>query len=340
MSLGAIYASGLISLRINLEQAKIMHAILFLRTSLFFLYIPLVSSATAEEKGKYETAKYEAVLTEGAFEIRNYPEIVVASAPMEASPDDLEGQLAYMIERWIGLLPGWLKDRLLMAQGVLREETQMRGGGPGPPQVGFYRGDVEFEAFTPDRDWMSNVVLLAKQTHVWLDQLSKAYGRSIKRLDQVPDDELDRLARWGFTGLWLIGVWERSVASSEIKRRMGNPEAIASAYSLYDYVVSEDLGGELSYDNLSRRANARGIRLAADMVPNHVGIYSKWVIEHPDWFIQLDHPPYPGYQFNGADLSWNPDVEVRIVHPEHFDADLIELAVPAALSFLLAEVRP
>ena len=62
-----------------------MHSILILRTSLLFLFIPLVSCATAEEKGKYETAKYEAVLTEGAFEIRKYPEIVVASAPMKAS---------------------------------------------------------------------------------------------------------------------------------------------------------------------------------------------------------------------------------------------------------------
>jgi hypothetical protein len=85
VSLGALQASGLISLRINLEQAKIMNSILILRTSLILLFIPLVSCATAEEKGKYETAKYEAVLTEGAFEIRTYPEIVVASAPMNAT---------------------------------------------------------------------------------------------------------------------------------------------------------------------------------------------------------------------------------------------------------------
>ncbi len=63
-------------------------------------------------------------------------------------------------------------------------------------------------------------------------------------LDQVPDEELDRLARAGFTALWLIGVWERSPASREIKRRMGNPEAEASAYSLFDYVIAGELGGE------------------------------------------------------------------------------------------------
>jgi hypothetical protein len=39
------------------------------------------------------------------------------------------------------------------------------------------------------------------------------------------------------------------------------------------------------------------------MVPNHTGLYSKWTLEHPDWFVQLDYPPYPDYQFNGPDLS-------------------------------------
>ena len=80
-------------------------------------------------------------------------------------------------------------------------------------------------------------------------------------------------------------------------------EAAASAYSLYDYIVADELGGEDALDNLRRRAWDRGIRLACDMVPNHVGIYSKWVIEHPDWFLQRDHPPFPAYQFTGEDLS-------------------------------------
>ena len=52
--------------------------------------------------------------------------------------------------------------------------------------------------------------MIAKSTYVWLDQLTKTYGRPITRLDQIPDEELDRLTRWGFSGLWLIGLWERS----------------------------------------------------------------------------------------------------------------------------------
>ncbi|HPU99101.1 MAG TPA: alpha-amylase family glycosyl hydrolase, partial [Candidatus Hydrogenedentes bacterium] len=145
---------------------------------------------------------------------------------------------------------------------------------------------------------------------VWLDQLSRRYGRSITRLDQVPDAELDRLARWGFNALWLIGLWERSPVSRNIKRMMGNPEAEASAYSLYDYDIAADLGGESAFHDLAERAWRRGIRLAGDMVPNHMGIYSRWIVEHPDWFMQTASPPFPGYRFDGPDLSPDPRISI------------------------------
>ncbi len=142
------------------------------------------------------------------------------------------------------------------------------------------------------------------------------YGRDIRSLDAIPDDELDTLARWGVTGLWLIGLWERSVASERIKRMRGNADAVASAYSLDDYVIAEDLGGEAAYGNLRDRAWSRGIRLASDMVPNHMGIDSRWVMEHPEWFLSLAEPPYPVYSFTGPDLST--DERVGIVLEDHY----------------------
>ena len=136
--------------------------------------------------------------------------------------------------------------------------------------------------------------------------------RPISQLDQIPDEELDRLRRRGITGLWLIGLWERSPASRRIKQMMGNPEAVASAYSLFDYRIAEDLGGDAALQDLKDRARQRGIRLASDMVPNHMGIDSRWVIEHPDWFIGLDRPPFPAYAFDGPDLSWDDRVGIQI----------------------------
>ena len=121
--------------------------------------------------------------------------------------------------------------------------------------------------------------LLLSLIHIWLAQLSKQYGRRIGRLDEIPDEELAALARRGLNSLWLIGVWERSRASKTIKQLCGNRDAVASAYSLFDYAIAEDLGGEPAYINLRDRAYRQGVRLASDMVPNHMGIDSPWVVE-------------------------------------------------------------
>jgi hypothetical protein len=245
-------------------------------------------------------------------------------APLTADPESLAGQLDYIRKEWAELLPPELLEDLLTAFDIFdEEERQWSDGGTGPSEVlvfgtghldsqeavsktvyhgaGHYAGydQPEYEAFSSDADWMSNLVMMAKMTHVWLDQLSKSYGYPVSRLDQVPDAELDRLARWGFTGLWLIGIWERSPASRRIKELCGNPDAHASAYSLFDYTIALDLGGEEAFLNLKSRAWKRGIRLASDMVPNHTGIYSRWLLEHPDWFIQSDYVPFPTYRFNG-----------------------------------------
>ncbi len=233
-------------------------------------------------------------------------------------PHSLSGQLEYIRETWGPLLGRYLY-RLLSGLDLIREEQKMRLLGPGPSRPYEFAGlEIEAERYSRDRDWMPRVVLLAKSTYVWLDQLSSKYKRSITRLDQIPDEELDTLARWGFTALWLIGVWQRSGASRRIKQQMGNPEAVASAYSLYDYMIADDLGGEAAFQNLKARAWQRGIRMGGDMVPNHVGIDGRWVIEHPDWFISLDDSPFPSYTFNGPDFCADDRVGV-FVEDHYFD---------------------
>ncbi|MGD8967003.1 MAG: alpha-amylase family glycosyl hydrolase, partial [Anaerolineae bacterium] len=243
--------------------------------------------------------------TQPTFGPDNENLIDMLSRPARTSPHSLAGQLEFMRERWGPLLGKYLY-RLLGSLDLIAEEEKAIFLGPGPSRVYDFTGlELEYERFSPDQDWMPKVVMVAKNTYVWLDQLSKQYERSITRLDQIPDEELDTLARRGFTGLWLIGLWERSPASRKIKQMMGNPEAVASAYSVFDYRIAHDLGGEEAYENLRNRAWQRGIRLASDMVPNHMGIDSKWVIEHPDWFISQDYSPFPSYTFSGPNLSWD-----------------------------------
>src|ERR1700722_16020735 len=265
-------------------------------------------------------------------------------APFVASPDSLIGQLDFIREKWAPYLGDDLK-RILLAIDVLREEDLaiwMRFHPPGPDQyrhgaptwgsMGFvgdefigydefkrkkyaagYQAPLdEYEAFSAAQAWMPNVVLMAKSTYVWLEQLSKKYLRHIHRLDQIPDEELHLLASRGITGLWLIGLWERSVASRTIKRLRGHHDAVASAYSLKSYDIAEDLGGWEAYNTLKHRAAHAGLRLASDMVPNHMGLDSPWVIEHPDWFVSRWESPFPAYSFNGPDLSSDSRVEIKI----------------------------
>ncbi len=250
-------------------------------------------------------------------------------APALRSPRSLSDQLEIIRQLWKPLIGDSLERFLLMAGEVLREEElavwaqfnppgTRRGPQQGPSFMSrsevpnFADSMQEYEKFSPDQAWMPGVVLMAKSTYVWLAQLSRWHGRHIGRLDEIPDEELATLAHRGINSLWLIGVWERSRASKTIKQLCGNRDAVASAYSLFDYRIADDLGGEPAYISLRDRCYRHGIRLASDMVPNHMGIDSPWVIEHPEWFISRWDSPYPAYTFNGPDLSHDGRVEIKI----------------------------
>ncbi len=234
--------------------------------------------------------------------------ITLLREPVAFAPDSLRGQLEYLQKYWADFLGEWLR-RILQGMDTISEEEKAAwhgfGGGDLPDMVPYSFENLmnEYERFSADSEWMPNVILMAKTVLVWLDQLTKEYGYPINRLDQIPDRELDKLRDEGFTGLWLIGLWERSKASKRIKQLCGNPEAAASAYSLYDYNIAQNIGGWDALSNLRQRLWQRGIRLASDMVPNHTGMDGDWVMNHPDYFIQRRDNPSPSYTFNGENLS-------------------------------------
>jgi glycosidase len=265
--------------------------------------------------------------TDGDVEGSGESILEMLRAPARHSPTSLAGQLRYARERWASILPPDLAARLIAGEDLLAEEERglhlrFGGGGPHVPEAPSFAGaDTEPERFSMDREWMPRLVLAAKSTYVWLDQLSRAYGRDIHTLDAIPDEELDTLQRRGVTGLWLIGLWQRSPASERIKRWRGNADAVASAYSLDDYRIADDLGGDEAHGNLRERAATRGIRLASDMVPNHMGIDSRWVIEHPERFLAVPEPPFPAYTFQGENLAEDSRVEIRLEDHYWNDSD-------------------
>ncbi|MDA3813030.1 MAG: alpha-amylase family glycosyl hydrolase [Candidatus Cloacimonetes bacterium] len=225
-------------------------------------------------------------------------------------PNSIFDQLNFIKESWKELIDDEL---FFLLQGIdlLREENKIPFTGPGLAQIHQFN-DEEYEKFTEDKDWMPHLILLAKSTYVWLEQLSKKYKTEVTRLDQIPEEEIQLQASRGITGIWLIGIWQRSAASKRIKEINGDLDAIASAYSLDGYRIADDLGGDIALEELKRKAANVGIRIGCDMVPNHTGLDSEWIVEHPEWFIQLEYPPFPSYSFNGENISGKNEIQVRI----------------------------
>ena len=278
------------------------------------------SLVNAETFKRFSRISEDFFARQPSFAPGQYTLINMLKSPALFAPYSIPRQLEYIKEQWAFLL-GDLLLRLLRGLDFLKEEEKTGFTGPGPAQVPVFDASdflsleangAEFAAFSKDSDWMPRLVLMAKNVYVWLHQLSRQYNRPIQTLDQIPEEELETLSRRGISGLWLIGLWQRSPASAKIKQLCGNPDANSSAYSLFAYRIADNLGGDGACENLKQKAQRFGIRLASDMVPNHMGIDSEWVNRHPDWFLSLPDSPYPSYQFSGPDLSSDENITIQI----------------------------
>jgi glycosidase len=136
-------------------------------------------------------------------------------------------------------------------------------------------------------------------TRVWLTELSKQLGRPAT-LDEIPDSELDRIAKLGFDWVWFLSVWQTGPAGQRVSRT--NPEwrkefqetlpdlceddIPGSGFAITGYTVHESLGGDAALERLRKRLRKRGLKLMLDFVPNHTALDHSWVQKHPEYYIQ------------------------------------------------------
>ncbi len=147
--------------------------------------------------------------------------------------------------------------------------------------------------------WSKYPFIYEINTVVWLNELSRKYGRPIK-LGTVPCGEWDHLGSFGFDAVWLMGVWERSPAGRQIALRNGNlmaefrkvlpdfteKDLAGSAYCIRNYASDPAIGGPEGLAHAREMLAHRGMKLVLDFVPNHVAPDHPWTTEHPEYFIR------------------------------------------------------
>ena len=146
--------------------------------------------------------------------------------------------------------------------------------------------------------WVKHPVIHEINAWVWLNDLSRKYGRAVD-FSSVPAEEWARIAAGGFDAVWFMGVWERSPAGIAIAQRNAGlqddfrralpdfvPEDnVGSPYCVRRYVVDPHLGGTEGLAEARAALRERGMRLILDFVPNHVAPDHPWVGEHPEYFV-------------------------------------------------------
>lgn len=135
-------------------------------------------------------------------------------------------------------------------------------------------------------------------TRVWLTELSRGLRRAAT-LDDIPDAELDRIAKLGFDWVWLLSVWQTGEVGQKIARTipellkeykhalpdLREEDIVGSGFAISGYTVHEHLGGDAALARLRRRMQQRGLRLMLDFVPNHTARDHPWVENHPEYYV-------------------------------------------------------
>ncbi len=136
-------------------------------------------------------------------------------------------------------------------------------------------------------------------TRCWLLELSDGCGRPIK-LGNVPESQFEQWQQFGFTHIWLMGVWSTGPRAraqaldhlglrqsySDVFPNWAEADVAGSPYAIADYRVSDALGGDAGLAQFRDKLRGYGMKLVLDFVPNHLGVDHSWLSLRPELFVQ------------------------------------------------------
>ena len=125
------------------------------------------------------------------------------------------------------------------------------------------------------------------------------------------ETHLPRLADLGVGILWFMPIHPIG--------RKGRKGTLGSYYAVRGYRrVNPEHGTLRDFDRVVRHANALGLEVILDWVPNHTAWDHPWVRTHPEWYRRDANgrilPPVPGWT-DVAQLDYGPEAGVRETYP-------------------------
>ena len=130
----------------------------------------------------------------------------------------------------------------------------------------------------------------------------------LRKFKEIPAHELAAIRRQGFRSVWMMGIWEIPLEVRAISRRYADDYS-GSPYAIADYRINPQLGTEVEFQDFVKRAHRAGLKVIVDFIPNHIGVGSPWIKEHPEWFI---------HRRLSAEEKHLPDDELCRRHPDYF----------------------
>nr|CAL92191.1 amylase [Eudiplodinium maggii] len=124
-------------------------------------------------------------------------------------------------------------------------------------------------------------ILYEISTRPWLYELSKKYGKSIKKLKDIPLEEFDYLKDNGIEIVWMMGVWKLGEYGLEFDRKSDysgvlpgwtSEDVIGSPYAIAEYTCNPDIGTDDDLVWLREQLHSRNMKLMLDFVPNHSAV--------------------------------------------------------------------